>query len=149
MSEKKISEKYPPLSPKDVEEEKKGQEKAKIDFTQEQVEMEKNLTEYLSITDPLMYKEKAIAQIRRPSMRELKELIPPDMRNYVNNPSEVPEEKVENYEKFFYKKMAEMITFPKYTAEEWEGIANPWFIRLFWEHIANIAKLMEGNIEGF
>jgi len=97
----------------------------------------------------MLWKGKAIAWVRRPSMKQLKGLIPPEVAKYVNKPKAVPEELGKKYEKFFYEKMAEMIAVPERTAEEWEEKVNVWFIRKFWEHIANVAQLMEGQIEGF
>ena len=140
----------PPLPSEEVikkEEEKIA--KAKAVFNIDQAEVEKNLTEYLAIKDPLMHNGKAIALIRRPSMKELKALIPPEMRKYVDDPKGLPPEAGKKYEKFFYQKMSEYIVVPKKTAKEWEATINPWFIRLFFDHFAQIAKIMEGQIEGF
>lgn len=146
---KSIGEKYPSMSPEDIRKEEEQIQKGKIKYSMELSDVEKALTDYLEITDPLIHKDKAIAWVRRPSMKQLKELIPPEMGKYMENPSSVPEATAKKYEKFFYKKMAELIKVPEYTAEEWETKANPWFVRLFWQHIANVAKLMEGQVEGF
>jgi len=140
---------YIPMSPEDIKKEEETIEKGKTKYSMEQTEVEKALTEYLELTDPIVHKGKAIAWVRRPSMKQLREMIPPEMAKYMDNPKDVPEETAKKYEGFFYKKMAELIKVPEYTAEQWEEKANPWFVRLFWEHIANIAKLMEGQVEGF
>jgi len=147
--EKPITEKFPPMSPEDIEREEKAIKKGKTKYSMEQTEVEKALADYLEITDPIVYKDKAIAWVRRPTMKQLRAMIPPEMAKYFDDPKSVPEEIGKKYEKHFYIKMAELIKIPKYTAEEWEDKANPWFVRLFWEHIANIAKLMEGQVEGF
>lgn len=149
MEKKSIAEKYPPMSPEDIKKEEKAIEKGKAKISAEASEIEKALTEYLNITDPLKWKDKTIALVKRPSMKQLKDLIPPEMAKYMDNPKSVPEETAKRYEGFFYKKMAELIEEPKYSAEQWETKANPWFIRLFWEHIAEISKMMEGQVEGF
>lgn len=149
---KKSEKKYPPI---DIKKEIEGQEKAKIKYGIDVSVVESALTEYLDQLDPIMWmnpktkKSKAIAYVRRPSMKELKALIPPEVAKYMDNPSKVPETLEKKYEGFFYEKMAELIVVPKYTPEQWEAKANPWFIRKFWEHISEIAKLMEGQIEGF
>lgn len=134
---------------KGIQAEEKQIQKTKQTYHLDQAEIEKNLTEFLAQKDPLMWEGKAIALIKRPSMKELKKLIPPEMRKYVDNPEALPEKLGKKYEKFFYKKMSEFIVVPKKTPEEWEAMTNPWLIRLFWMHFASIARLMEGQIEGF
>lgn len=146
---KPITEKYPPMSPEDVRKEEERIRKGKAKYSMEQSEVEKALTEYLELVDPLVWEGKAIALIRRPTMKQIKELIPEEMAKYADNPKGVPQEIAKKYEKHFYAKMAELIKVPEYTAEEWENKANPWFTRLFWEHINQIALMLEGQIEGF
>ena len=145
--EEKILKKYPPMKPEELEKAEKEMTEAKTKYNIDQAEVEKALTEYLEILDPLMYKGKAIAYVRRPSMKQLKALIPPELREYVGK--QIPEELAKKHERFFYEKMSEMIAVPEYDADQWETKANPWFIRLFWQHINDIANLMEGQIEGF
>jgi len=151
-SEKKKSfaEQYPPLDEKGIREQEELMDKAKQKYASEAQEVSDALTDYLNIKDPMVLKGKAIAWVRRPSMKQLKELIPLEMRKYVNkDPDEIPKTINKKYEKFFYEKMAEMIVIPKYTPKEWEAKANPWLIRRFWLHISEIARLMEGHIENF
>lgn len=146
---KSMAEKYPPMSPEDIKKEIEQTEKGKTKYSMEAADVEKALTDYLEIVDPLVYKGNAIAWVRRPSMKQLKELIPPEMTKYMDNPKSVPDSISKKYEGHFYKKMVELIKVPEYTAEQWEAKANPWLVRLFWQHIADIAKLMEGQVEGF
>jgi len=146
---KPITEKYPPMSPEDIRKEIEQTEKGKTKYSMEMSDVEKALTDYLEITDPLVHNGKAIAWVKRPSMKQLKELIPPEMAKYMDDPKSAPELITKKYEGHFYKKMAELIKIPEHTAEQWEAKANPWLIRLFWQHIADIAKLMEGQVEGF
>jgi hypothetical protein len=146
---KSIEEKYPPMSPEDIRKEEQTIERGKAKYSMLMADVEKALSEFLDQVDPIDWKGKAIAWVRRPSMKELKALIPPEMAKYMDNPKAVPEEMTKRYEGHFYTKMAELIKIPKKTAEQWEATANPWFMRLFWEHIADIAKLMEGQVEGF
>ena len=151
MSEKE-KKKYPPI---DVEEEIRGQDKAKAKFSMDLVDVESALTEYLDELDPIMWtnpktkETKAIAWVRRPSMKQLKALIPPEMSKYMDDPSKMPKSTQKKYENFFYEKMSELVAIPEYTPEQWREKANPWLIRKFWEHISEITKLMEGQIEGF
>lgn len=144
-----IEEKYPSMSEEDIKNESAAIEKGKAKLSMELSVVEDALTEFLNTPDPIVWNNKAIMWVRRPTIKQLKALIPAEMREYVDSPKEIPEETSKKYEKFFYEKLAEMVTVPKYTAEQWKEKANPWFLRLFWEHIAKIAKLMEGQIEGF
>lgn len=153
MSKKKvnITEKYPPMSPEDIEAEEKRVERGKAKLSMELSEVEDALTEYLDIVDPIVNPKngKAIMWVRRPTVKQLKELVPPEMRKYMDNPKDIPEDVGKKYEKFFYEKLAEMVKVPNYDAETWKEKANPWLLRLFWTHIAEISKLMEGEVEGF
>lgn len=152
---KSFDERFPPMSKQDIAKAFAEVDKAKAKYSMDTTETLSALTEYLGVTDPILWtnprtgKTKAIAWVCRPTMKELKALIPPQLRKYANKPQDLPEELGKQYEKFFYEKMAETIAIPKWTAEEWEEKGNPWIVRLFWNHIAGIARLMEGNIEGF
>lgn len=150
VSKKKLLEKHKSLAEKGgPTKATKNMEKAKQDYNIDQAEVLRNLTDYLNIKDPIKWNGKVIALVRRPSMKELKELIPKDLRKFVDDPKGLPNEEAKEYETFFYKKMSEFITVPNWSPEEWEINGNPWFIRLFFDHLSQIAKLMEGNIEGF
>jgi len=144
----KIAKKYA-MPPEEVKRHDERVARTKAKYSMDQAEVEKALTDFLNIRDPIVVNGKAIAWVKRPSMKQLKAMIPKELRPYVDNPKDVPEELNEKYENFFYEKMAEIIVVPKRSASEWEEWANPWFVRLFWQHIANIAQLMEGPIEGF
>jgi len=157
MSEKKNKgkKKFPALSDEEIDKEIKGIDKAKARYSTETAEVEKALTEYMEILDPMLWtnpstgETKAIAWVCRPTMKQLKALVPPEMREYADNPRDIPEKIGKKYEVFFYGKMSEIIAIPKRTPEEWKEKSNPWFVRKFWEHISEIAKMMEGQIEGF
>jgi len=146
---KKEEPKFPAMSPEEIAEDIKRQEQAKQKYSVDAAEVEEALTDYLKIRDPIVHNGKAIAWVRRPSMKELKELIPKEMMKYMNTPDKVPESVLKKYQNFFYEKMEDLIVVPKYTAAQWEAKANPWLIRKFWDHIGEIVKLMEGSIEGF
>lgn len=146
---KKEEPKFPAMSPEEIEAEIKRQKMAKTKYSVDAAEVEEALTEYLNIKDPIVHNGKAIAWVLRPSMKQLKQLVPKELMKYMNTPKEAPEKIVEKYKGFFYKKMEELIVVPTYTAAEWETKANPWFIRKFWEHIEQVVNLMQGNVEGF
>jgi len=121
----------------------------KAKYSMDAAKVDRALTEYLQIKDPIVVDGKAIMWCKRPSMKQLKAMIPNEMHPYVDKPEDVPEELREKYEDHFYEQMADIIAIPKKTAKEWEAINNPWLTRLFWNHIAEIANLLEGRIEGF
>ena len=145
--EERLAKRYT-MSPDDLAQHDKKVAKTKAKYSMDAAEVEKALTDYLEIKDPIVVDGKAIMWCKRPSMKQLKELIPQELRPY-ENPEDVPEELNKKYELHFYEKMAEIIAIPEKTAEEWRKIANPWFARLFWGHIKNIAEQLDGRIEGF
>jgi len=150
MAEKQpIYEKHPPLTEEQIKERKEAKEKAKEQYTVNVAEIEKTLTEFLEVKDPLLWEEKVIAWIRRPTMKELSELIPTQVQKYLDNPEGLPVDKISEYDELFYTNMEKMIVIPKKTAKEWKETANPWFLRLFFEHIISIAKVLEMQVEGF
>lgn len=146
--EARLAEKYA-MTPEDIKGHEKKVQATKTKFSMDAAEVEKALTEYLELTDPIVFEGKAIMWCKRPSMKQLKAMIPKEMRPYIANPEKVPDKLNKKYEDFFYEKMAELIAVPTKSVAEWQNIANPWLVRLFWNHIADIAELLEGRVEGF
>jgi len=146
---KKLLAKHKPLKKADVERAKKEAKKAKEKYAVDTAAVEKALTEFLSIKDSIKWEGKVIAMVRRPSMKELKELIPSNVKSHLDDPQGIPAEKFDDYDELFFGNMAKLIVTPKKTAKQWKETANPWFLRLFFEHIANIAKVMDMQVEGF
>ena len=114
--------------------------------------IEANLTEFLSITDPLIIDGKVIVKVKRPSMKTLKTLFPLELLEDAERIDEIAiqdPEKAERYDKALYDAMAKLIAVPKHTAEEWHGLANKEFIQAFFGHIASIGENLQGKMEGF
>jgi len=155
MPKKKVVDKYPAMSREDIEEDARRQEQAQVKYSMDAAEVDKALTEYMEMLDPIVWtnpktnKKVAIAWVRRPTMKELKKIIPEEIQKYVVKQEDIPEEVGEKYATFLYEKMAELIVIPKRNAEQWEEFSNPWFLRRFYKHIGNIADLMKGQVEGF
>ena len=157
MSEKNkkqsFKEKYPAMDNDAVKKEIAVQKSAKDKMTAVALEIEQNFTAFGEILDPMEWinpntgKKVTIAMIRRPRMKQMKEMIPPEMAKYAGK--QVPKELETKYEMFVYQKMSEMIAIPEKTAKEWERDASPWFMRRFWKHIEGINKLVEGDSAGF
>jgi len=141
--------KHKPLSKEDIAKSKKDIEKAKEKYAVSIASIEQALTEFMEIRDPIKYNGKTIMLVRRPTMKELQELIPKDIGPFIEDPSSVSEKDMEKYDDLFYGNLAKLIVVPKRTAKEWKEKANPWLLRLFFEHIASITKVMEGEAEGF
>lgn len=143
----RIAEKYG-MSGEKLRQHDRKVEETKHKYSMDAAEVDRALTEYCDIKDPIVVGGKAVMWCRRPTMKELKAMIPEEMRQYVDG-GEVPEEINEKYEKFYYEKMADLIVVPKRTAEEWAEKCTPWITRLFWGHISDIGKVLENRVEGF
>jgi len=135
--------------PKTVSDAWAEQERIRQQYSTDMTGIEQNLTEFLTIEDPLVYQGKVLAWIKRPSNKELRALVPPEMRKYAKNPSDIPDELLDKYDDEIVGVLAKLITRPKWSAEEWKTKMNPWFTRLFWEHIGYITNLAQVELEGF
>ncbi len=150
---KSFAEKFPAMDKKAVKTEIKVQEKAKDEMTAQALEIEKNFTSFGDVTDPIQWKDpstgkfKDIALVRRPTMKERKEMVPPEYAKYAGK--KIPKELEEEYATFMYQQMSKLIILPKKTAEEWERDASPWFMKLFWTHIKDIVVMIEGKADSF
>jgi len=140
----------------DPQEDLRKQQLAKASFTYDVAEIEKNLTNYLQMVDPIFDEDKktVIAVVKRPTMAEMKALVPPEMQKYAAmDPKDIPKDVMEQmnikYEDFYFEKMSEMIVAPKLSAAEWKAKANPWFLQKFWSHIESISELASGKVETF
>lgn len=163
MGEDKFHKKHPPLKEKggsfvDKEDIKRKSvsdvmsemDKARQKYQFSMAEAEKNLTEYLDITDPVVADGKPILWIRRPSMKEIKALTPTkEQIDYMEKPQTMPSELQKEYDDRFYKKFSELVVAPKKTSDEWRDVMNPWLLRLFWGYIAKIGNILGAEIEGF
>lgn len=143
--------KDPQVESKSVDDILREQEEAKKDYNVDMAVVEAALTEFLEIKDPIVYNKKAIAWVRRPTMKELKTMFPNEMLELMdaNKLDDLPPEEAEKYNKVLYDAMANLIVIPKHTAEEWENKSNPYFLKMFYEHIANMALILQPQVEGF
>lgn len=128
------------------------QEQIKKQYNADMASVESALTDFLNIKDPIVFNGKAIAWVRRPTMKELKNLFPREMMEAVKDQKQfesISQEQAESWDKEMYKVMSNLIEIPKHTAEEWETKSNSVFVSLFYEHLANIVKKISPDIEGF
>lgn len=138
------------LKKKSVSQAMKDMDKARQKYQFDLAEAERNLTEYLKISDPIIVDDKPIFWIRRPSMKEIKALTPnKEQMAYMENPENMPTKLQKEYDDRFYKKISELITAPEKTSDEWREVMNPWVLRLFWGYIAKIGNILGAEVEGF
>lgn len=150
--------KHPPLKDgKEIEVSQKSineiiieQEKAKEKYNVDMASVEAALTDFLQVKDPIVIKGEAIAWVRRPTMKEIKNLFPREMIEAIDaKATNIPKEKTEEWDKRMFQIMSDLIVIPKYTAEQWEEKTNSIFLRLFYEHLSNIVKVVSPEVEGF
>lgn len=142
-----------------VSEAMRAMEKAKAKYHLDVAKVEENLTAYLETSDPILGvvkgKETPILWVRRPSMKEIKELTPTrEQMQFMEtkNPEDVTSENInliKEYDERFYNKFAELVVAPQKTPEQWREVMNPWLLRLFWGYIAQIGDILGAEIEGF
>lgn len=166
MGEDKFHKKHPPLKDgnggsfvgkEDANRKKKtvSQAMAEMDearkrYNLDMAVVEKNLTEYLEIADPVVVDGKDIFWVRRPSMLEIKDLTPTkEQMKFMENPKAMPTDLQKEYDDRFYKKVSVLIVAPKKTPDEWREAMNPWLLRLFWGYMAKIGNILGAEIEGF
>lgn len=140
MSERKILKKHKPLTKAEVKRKFKEMKKIKSELTQEAAVLEKNLMEFNKILDPLVDPEndKVLCWIRRPTTKELEDMIPEDLLKYRGKPEDVPEEIMTKHKDFQFKMMANLIEKPKKPANWWMNKANLVFQRLFEIHLETV-----------
>lgn len=146
---KDFLEKHKPLSKEDIVKGKKDTKKAKEKYAVAMASIEQALTEFMEIKDEIKWNGKTIMLVRRPTMKELQNLIPKGIGAFIENPTNFSEEDAKAYDELFYGNLAKLVVIPKLTAKQWEEKANPWLLKLFFEHMEKIAKVIEGEAEGF
>ena len=133
-------------TPEQLELEKREQEKLKQEYALKNVEYEKNLIEYFSRTKPILDENgKPIALMRYPSYAELVSMIPPELRQYRNDPSKVPPDMLTEMEEKYadqqFEIIANLVVEPKKPADWWKrqsGILR--FVKLFNDTFEEIVK---------
>ena len=139
-------------SSRTIEDVMQEEEMAKSKYNSEMAIVEAALTEFLDIKDPIVWNKKAIAWVRRPTMKELKILFPTDMLNAMSEGKSIEDlspEKAEEYDNTLYGIMGDLIVIPKFTGEQWKSKSNPYLIKLFYDHIAKIALILQPQVENF
>jgi hypothetical protein len=147
--EEKFLKRHRKMGDKEKAKELLAQKKVKAEYSRDLSQVEAALTEFLKEPTPIIWKGKAIAWVRQPTMKEIKELVPAELMKYADNPEGAPLKIQQQYEDHFYEKMALLIVTPELTAEQWKSKSNPTFLKIFWEHIGKIAQEVQVRTEGF
>lgn len=149
---KKLLEKFPKLTPEQIEAQKKKEREVKGEADATALEYENNLVGYFERTEEIKDERgKVLALVRYPSYDELLEMVPPELAKYRGKPlSEVPLELEEKYSQIHFDIMATLIVKPKKKAEWWrkqKGVMR--FVVLFNKKLAEIVKTVSEEAENF
>jgi hypothetical protein len=134
--------KFKPLNSEELKVQIQVQEEAKKQYSLDTMELEKELEEFNSVSDPMInpITGKAMCWIRRPSQAEWEAMVPADVAPYADHPESMPPEVVKKNNDMLFEMMANIITKPKHDAAYWKSHANLQFIQLFNAHLSNTFK---------
>lgn len=143
--------KHKPLTKSEIEQKFQDMKKIKDELTQDASVLEKNLMDFNKTLDPLTDPEskKVLCWIRRPTTKELEDMIPEELLKYRGKPEDVPLEVMKKNQNFQFEMMAKLIEKPKKDAEWWKSSANLVFQRLFEMHLETIMSDLGIMTENF
>lgn len=135
-AERKITllKKHKPLTPEEVYTKMKESHDARRKFSQDLTKIEENLIDFLNREDPLVDPAtgKVLGWIRHAPLSELMGMKPEGFEGSDELSNEELMKKIEKEAPDqIFRMMANLITKPKYTAEEWKKIATVELIQLF------------------
>lgn len=148
---KKLIRKHKPLTKAEIVARFKAMKELRKEMATDAATLEKNIVEFNETTDPLVNPEtgKCLCWVRRPTTKELEDVVPSELMEYRNTPDEVPAEVMKKYEDFQFKMMAQLITNPKKSAEWWKENANLVFQHLFQLHLNSVMQALGITAENF
>jgi len=148
---KELIRKYKPLTKAEIVQRFKAMKEMRKDMTTDAATLEKNLVAFNDTVDPLVDPEtgKCLCWVRRPTTKELEDLIPSELMEYRNTPDKVPAKIMKKYENFQFKMMAKLIEKPKKSAEWWKEHANLVFQHLFQVHLNSVMQDLGITAENF
>jgi len=144
--------KHTPLTKKQIEEKFKEAKDLRKDLSTNAEELEKNLLNFNKIVDPIVNPEdgKPLCWVRRPTQTEWEEMLPSELLEFRNKPSEeVPKEVWKKYTNLQFDMMAKLIETPKKEAEWWKENSNLIFQQLFQLHLNGIFEMLGIDAENF
>jgi hypothetical protein len=144
MSDKnaELVRKFKPLTQEELKTTIKAQEEAKKQYSIDTMELEKELENFNSVSDPIINPatNKALCWVRRPSQAEWEAMVPQDVIPYTGHPESMPPEIAKKNNDLLFSMMEKIIVNPKHDAEYWKTHANLQFIQLFNMHLTNTFK---------
>jgi len=149
---KEFIRKHKPLTKDEITKKFKEQDEAKKAMTTDALILEKNLTEFNKITDPLVdpASGNVLCWIRRPTQQEWEAMLPSEILEYKGKTfEEIPNEIWTKYKDFQFEMMAKLIVTPEHSAQEWKERSNLVFQQLFQIHLAGILELLGISAENF
>ena len=148
---KKILEKHKPLSKAELKKKFGEMKQIKSKLTQDAAILEKNLMSFNKTLDPLCDPESGnvLCWVRRPTAKELEEMIPEELLKYRGSPEKVPLELMQKHKDFQFKMMEILIEKPKKNTAWWQENANLVFQRLFELHLEAVMSDLGIMTENF
>ena len=126
---------------KSVEQMVKEQEDLKDDVAVEAMELDSKLRNFSSQIDPIKSETgEILAYAKRPSAAQFERLIPPKFLKYREDPDSIPPEEAMEYNVDMYRLMAELITRPKHSAQEWKELIGDDFMVAFQAHFIKVRE---------
>lgn len=144
--------KHKPLTKDEIERRFKENEAMKKDLTLDATELERNLTNFNKITDPIVdpTNGKPLCWVRRPSQQEWEEMLPDELLEFRSKPQEeIPEELWKKYRDLQFTMMEKLIDKPQHDAKWWKENSNLVFQQLFQVHLNSLFELLGISAENF
>lgn len=151
LTHDEILKKHKPLTEEQLREYKEKVEEKKAKYTLEMSQIEANLLQFLERPRVVYDSEtkKPILYLRDITFNELKQMIPPEMAEYVNKPEMIDKEKAEEYDRKFYEIIADLIVKPKHDAEWWRLHMTTKLMRIIQEEIVRMLEDIGVEMENF
>ena len=148
LSEKELAKKYANQTPEQMEKEQESLEQEVVVASKA---MEQEISSFSIKIDELISPEtkKVMCKVRRPTTSQWKQLVPPELTKYKDDPKSVPLKLAEKYETLVYDIMAELIVQPKHTAQWWKDNTTYDFVALFQDHMIKTFDKMSENLGNF
>lgn len=146
--ERELADKY---AKQTVEEMEKEQESLEQEVVSASKAMEQEISSFSIKIDELIspVTKKVMCKVKRPTTTQWKQLVPPELVKYKEDPKKVPLEVAEKYEELVYDIMAELIVQPKHNAKWWKDNTTYDFVALFQAHLMKTFDKMSEDIEDF
>lgn len=146
--EKELAEKYANKTPEEMVEEQESLEREVIVASKA---MEQEISSFSIKIDELInpVTKNVMCKVKRPTASQWKQLVPPELAKYKEDPKSIPIELAEKYESLVYDMMAELIVQPQHPAQWWKDNTTYDFVALFQEHIMKVFDKMSENIGNF